>query len=151
MKNPVQACEVMMKNIELWQRALEIKNNNKFGLIGEKLDVFQATASSLLDKLEKKLNFIVKELSSLVKLNSNNTPLAIKRSQAKTSSEASNSSTGSFEEIILNDSPVQKKFKTEPSSVVQKGPTLMMPQNHIGFGLMEPSKMGVNQMAVGHI
>ncbi len=30
LKNPVQACDIMMKNLELFQRALEVKQNNQF-------------------------------------------------------------------------------------------------------------------------
>ena len=102
LKNPVQACDIMMKNLELFQRALEVKQNNQFRSVNENLGTFQDTTSSIFEKLQrtqktllKTLNSLVTELGSVAKFRSNNTSVSIDKfhNQVKQSS--------SVEEIVL--------------------------------------------------
>jgi hypothetical protein len=95
LKNPAQACEIMMKNMELFQKALEAKQQNRYRLVNENLCNFQTNTSSLFEKLEKSqqtmnktLTNVVNEISSLIKFKENNTPLAIKMETLKKSQTA---------------------------------------------------------------
>ena len=115
LKNPVQACDIMLKNLELFQKALEIKQNNQFRLVNENLGTFQATASSLFEKLQKTqntllktLNGLVNEVGSVAKFRSNNTSLAIK----KFNSEMKMSST---EDPIVLDDDDEVSFESQKS------------------------------------
>ena len=77
LKNPVQACDLMMKNIELFQRALEKKQNNQFELVNQNFNAFEAKAFSSIDKLLAGQQAIVKKLQTLLDdaaLRTNNTP-----------------------------------------------------------------------------
>jgi hypothetical protein len=87
LKNPVQACDIMMKNLELFQRALEKKQNNQFQLVNE-------NTNSVINRLWKSHQVMLKLLNSMsdsLKFNSNNTALAVRKSSLKNASTASSS------------------------------------------------------------
>jgi hypothetical protein len=76
LKNPVQACDIMMKNLELFQRALEKKQNNQFQLVNENFNSFQENTNSVIIPLWKSHQVMLKLLNSMsdsLKFNSNNT------------------------------------------------------------------------------
>ena len=76
LKNPVQACDIMMKNLELFQRALEKKQNNQFQLVNENFNSFQENTNSVINRLWKSHQVMLKLLNSMsdsLKFNSNNT------------------------------------------------------------------------------
>jgi hypothetical protein len=131
LKNPVQACDIMLKNLELFQKALEIKQNNQFRLVNENLGTFQATASSLFEKLQKTqntllktLNGLVNEVGSVAKFRSNNTSLAIK----KFNSEMKMSST---EDPIVLDDDDEVSFESQKSIL----DSLNKPVSNLGFNI----------------
>jgi hypothetical protein len=136
LKNPVQACDIMLKNLELFQRALEKKQNNQFQLVNENFCTFQATASSFFDKLFKSQQLLLKTIrsmadgiNSVVKLRSNNTPLAIAKA-----GNVEKSSVSLSDEIVLDgDDDDELSFGNQNSllesfnsSVKKRGPIDMI-------------------------
>jgi hypothetical protein len=65
LKNPVQACELMMKNVELFQRSLELKQNNQFQLVNENFTSFKDSASTLFERLFKSQQTLLKTIQNI--------------------------------------------------------------------------------------
>ena len=55
----------MMKNIELFQRALERKQNSQFELVNQNLISHQEATSGMLDKVVKIQNMLLKTVNSM--------------------------------------------------------------------------------------
>jgi hypothetical protein len=118
LKNPVQACDIMMKNLELFQRALEKKQNNQFQLVNENFNSFQENTNSVINRLYKSQQAMLKLLNNMsdcLKYNSNNTALAVRKSTLKNASTASSSL---IDEIILDDDDYEFEQKSIYESVV---------------------------------
>jgi hypothetical protein len=65
LKNPVQACDIMIKKLELFQRALEKKQNNQFQLVNENFNSFQENTNSVINRLYKSQQAILKLLNNM--------------------------------------------------------------------------------------
>lgn len=66
LKNPVQACDIMMKNLELFQRALEAKNNNQFKLTNQNITHMQEGLNDLTEQIQKIQKSLFKTLQNVL-------------------------------------------------------------------------------------
>lgn len=66
LKNPAQACELMLSNLQCFQDALEANNKNQFRLVNVNLNNFREVANDVFDKLQSKQDALYKLVMNLI-------------------------------------------------------------------------------------
>ena len=109
-KKPLDAVELTQRNLELFKRAMEARQNNQFELLNENFRMFSSTLEHTNKKLYKLINV------SLLNFNKYNSNLAIHKASIKVEPKSSVD-----EVIILDDDPQSLYVESKFSVPAQRG------------------------------
>ena len=98
-KKPLDAVELTQRNLELFRRGLESRQNNQFELLNENFRGFATSMEQTTKSFCKMINGLNQNLVSFINFHKNNSNVAINR-------HASNNPAPKHELIDLSDSPV---------------------------------------------